>query len=378
MAASTYELLCDSVRNALGDTDVPGGDVFTNDEIRESFITAWDEMQGMMAADQIPAVKRIRYHKVPSYTLVLYPSQARITDLDTTILLEERAMGNSVNISGALQATFRQEFNAQTSVVVTHNLGTVNVTPIAYDGNGTVIPWSGTAGYVVTDLNTVTVTFTGSTTGAIVVNIGNGQQILVTTDGVHSLTGTPLIYISDVLGIDFINARWYADVISTTRLLLRGSIFSGVYESGGTISTSAEQFKEVYRRETLSQRDPDSRLGEYSWREDAFQFVGATADIEVRIAYFSDGSAPTTGSLVYDGIKNPLAVRTAAILAYKHSRGQNDGARLDREARGRDLDGHEGLYYLFLSQKVRELQEDALYRPVRSPDYWTEIYEPIS
>lgn len=81
-------------------------------------------------------------------------------------------LGTAGAACGANGGAFSQSFTGQTSVTVTHNLGTLNVTATAYDGSNVVIPWSATASYTVTSTNVVTVAFTGSTTGRIVVTTG--------------------------------------------------------------------------------------------------------------------------------------------------------------------------------------------------------------
>ncbi len=82
MAIETLETgLYPLVRQLLGDTDVAGGDLFTNSEIQPLFVSAWDELIGMMSQDQIPTAKRTAYHVVPAYTNVLFPSQMNILDL---------------------------------------------------------------------------------------------------------------------------------------------------------------------------------------------------------------------------------------------------------------------------------------------------------
>ena len=309
----TVESLFGTVRDLLGDTDIPGGDLFTNSEQGGALTTAWDDIVSMMAADQIPAMKRIWYHVVPANTTVLYPIQAGIEDLDSVVALDERPAGTSANISAMVA--------------------------------------------------------------------GTGNQIQVTTAAPHGLSGTPEVFISDLTYTDGLgaNGRWFATVIDASNLLLRGSIFpaTATYTSGGTVTTSTERFRPVTRVEELSQvQVGNTNLGTFCWREDAFQLNGATADVQVRITYLSDGSAPTTGSLIYDGIKNALAHRTAAILAYKHGRGQDDAARLDRDARGPELDGGGGYFFTFLQRKVRDLQKTPLYRPVRPPETLTDIYLP--
>jgi hypothetical protein len=316
MAVETFENdLCPLVRQLLGDTDVSGGDLFTNAEILPLFISAWDELIGMMTQDQIPAAKRTAYHILLANTNVLFPSQAKIIDLDSVESLDERTAIPSVNISAIAAA---------------------------------------------------------------------GASIQVTTSAPHLASAGIPLQVMDVSDIPTANGQWYPDIVDATNVVLRGSIFPVglTYVSGGSLQVAnTDRFKEVHRREQLPQRNPDTQLLEYSWEDDAFQFVGATLDVQLRIRYLSDGKAPVTvaaptGSLVYDGIKTPLAYRTAALLAYKHGRGQDDGIRLDKDARGEALDGHDGHYYRFLQKKIRELQKDRLQRPVEPPAHLTEIYYP--
>lgn len=303
------------VRHLLGDTDVAGGDLFTDGEIHPSFISAWDELISMMAADQIPAAKRIWYHILPAYTTILYPSQAGINDLDSLVRLRERTAVTQIAITACIS--------------------------------------------------------------------GTGGAIQITTASPHGFASNQLTQVMDLQGVRGANGQWYATVVDPSNLLLKGSMFPSdaayVASTGAVEPANANQFLPVHRREDLPQRDPDTALIEFAWREDNLQFIGATVDAQLEITYLSDGTAPSlTGSLIYDGIQNALAYRTAALLAYKHGRGQDDGARLDRDARGDDLDGHGGHYYTFLQRKIREMQKDRLQRPVEPPAHLTEIYYPTS
>ena len=314
MAVATYQGdLTPLVRNLLGDTDVSGGDLFTDTEIHPSFVSAWDELMSLMAADQIPTAKRIWYHILPAYTTILYPSQAGITDLDSLVNLRERPAVTQIGLTACAS--------------------------------------------------------------------GTGGAIQLTTATPHGFTTNQLTQVMDIGGVKGANGQWYVTVVDPSNLLLNGSIFPSdaayVANSGAVEPENTDQFIQVHRREELSQRDPDSRLLDFAWREDNFQFIGATSDVQLEITYLSDGTAPgTTGSLVYDGIQNALAYRTAALLAYKHGRGQDDGQRLDTDARGPELDGHGGHYYTFLQRKIREIQKDRLQRPVEPPAHLVEIYYP--
>jgi hypothetical protein len=79
---------------------------------------------------------------------------------------------------------------------------------------------------------------------------------------------------------------------------------------------SSEKFYPVTETDTLSQSAQSDRLREFEWREDKFNFIGATTNREIRLTYYVSGAcpgdAPPAQSLVIDGSKNFLAHATAA------------------------------------------------------------------
>jgi len=216
-------------------------------------------------------------------------------------------------------------------------------------------------------------------TSVLISNVADdGNGAIKVTATAHGLTNYQQAFVGDVEGVPEANGRWFVTVIDPDNFVLRGSAFNdeSEYVSGGTVVTSSDSWTEVIRVEELPDRDPSTQLSVYAWREDAFQFVGASQDVQLRITYLFNNEPPQSGSLVYSGILNPLATRTAALAAYGHNRGQGEADRLDIEARGRDRDGRDGLYYLFLSQKVRDMQKEPLQRPVDPPEHLADIYSP--
>jgi hypothetical protein len=97
---------------------------------------------------------------------------------------------------GASAPNYSQSFTSQTSVVLTHNLGTLNVTVECYDNSNVQVSYST---FTVTDLNDVTVTFVSPQTGRCVVNGYGGplysryavaftsQTSVTITNAVHNL-----------------------------------------------------------------------------------------------------------------------------------------------------------------------------------------------
>ncbi|MBZ5593220.1 MAG: hypothetical protein LAP39_13345 [Acidobacteriia bacterium] len=76
--------------------------------------------------------------------------------------------------AGASAPNYSLSFAAQTSVTMTHNLGTSNVVVGCYDASNNEVSY---ATFTVTDLNHVTVTFFTPQTGRCVVNGFGGQAI---------------------------------------------------------------------------------------------------------------------------------------------------------------------------------------------------------
>lgn len=81
---------------------------------------------------------------------------------------------NTWTPAGASAPNYSQTFTAQTSVVLTHNLGTSNVVVECYDASNIEVLYSTIA---ISNLNTVTVTFFAPQTGRCVVNGFGGQAV---------------------------------------------------------------------------------------------------------------------------------------------------------------------------------------------------------
>lgn len=102
---------------------------------------------------------------------------------------------------GPGNGSYTQSFTTQTSVVLTHALGTKNVLVSCYDGSDNYIEWNT---LVTTSTSAATVTFTGSQTGRCTVTIGGSgakysttftSQTTVTVTGVTHNIGSPDIHV---------------------------------------------------------------------------------------------------------------------------------------------------------------------------------------
>lgn len=72
--------------------------------------------------------------------------------------------------------------------------------------------------------------------GGAITAASNSAPIVITTSGLHGLTGTEIVYIEGVLGNTAANGFWNISVTSTTTFVLVGSSGNGAYVSGGTVN----------------------------------------------------------------------------------------------------------------------------------------------
>jgi len=137
---------------------------------------------------------------------------------------------------------------------------------------------------------------------------------------------------------------------------------------------SSEEYTGVVPVTQLSQRPADSALREFKWRADAWFFVGATQNIDLRITYYLSGKAPSTGSTGFDNCLNFLAYRTAAIAGPPLGFDLGLARSYDVEARGPGLDGSAGHIFKLLQPMVRSKQK----MPLQLPAYDEYAGEPLS
>jgi hypothetical protein len=146
--------------------------------------------------------------------------------------------------------------------------------------------------------------------------VGGLTTIQVNTSSPHGLTGTPEVFASGVGGVPAANGRWFADVVNPTTINLRGSIFSGSYTSGGTISSSSEKFVPMTEVEAiLAGNTLSGTLGTWAWQDQALHFIGATAARQLWIPYLNSGAPPPSGNIGIDDARDFLAYATAAYAA---------------------------------------------------------------
>lgn len=83
-------------------------------------------------------------------------------------------------------------------------------------------------------------------------------------------------------------------------------------------SGSGDKYIPIQMVDVLPQRDPSDKLRQYTFRGGKFQFVAASADVELRAHYFSSGNygeADKDAVIAVDDCRNFLAAATAAKAA---------------------------------------------------------------
>jgi len=255
------ENVYDAVRGIMGDTQVPGGEIYTDTLLQTHYQAAYSEMYRAAQSAQYPLVRRESYYNLPANTGYLNPATAFIYNLGQPESVEARINVTAWSVSSFSPTTPGLGFATLTTSIPT----TLN------SGNQAVL--YGLAG-VSDDANdqwTVTVT--------------NPSTIVL--NGCASIAvGTP---------------------VTTTAVL----------------SSSAEQFNALTPVERLSWEDvaPVDRPLFYAWEGNVFRFPPCSGIVQLRIVYSLSGNAPTiiTQPVGVDDCLGFLSYRTASLAALSRS-----------------------------------------------------------
>lgn len=260
MAQCTVQNVFDDVRGLLRDTQVVGGEVYTNSFLvgtqgsgvagsgslfGEPYRTMFSRLMGSSLIT--PTV----YVVLPANTTVLIPSVVNIVDFGAPEMIEERPAPTGIPISS-------------------------------------------------TDTST---------------------PIVVTTAAAHGLTGTAEGTIGAVSGSSAPWGNWFITVTGPTTFTLNGSASDGLAGTGGAFYPENNQsFTEVFPADFLGALDgsPQQTLGNYVWQNNKLTFRGATGNVELRICYYASGTAPVNPNYVIqiDDCRDFLAAATASAAAF--------------------------------------------------------------
>jgi hypothetical protein len=158
------------------------------------------------------------------------------------------------------------------------------------------------------------------------------SPITVTTASAHGKPVGSRVLIYGVQGQAGANGEYYLTAVpAATQATLGGSVSEAAWTSGGTMMWAAEQFMDLDYRDNLEEREPSVMLQNYEWSGDAFRFIPSTEDRQLRISYFTTGTAPSTGSLLVDDCLNAIGYGAAAAVGKID--GLSESADWDQEAK---------------------------------------------
>lgn len=132
----TFQNVCDDARGLLNDTDVTGGEIFTNTGLQTHRERAYRELFDVMAQVQTPRIERVIYWIVPANSTLVSPvGTIGMKDFSEPILLEERNSLTTVAISSTGTSS-----PIQVTTPTPHGLG--NNQEVTIMGvQGTTAPW---------------------------------------------------------------------------------------------------------------------------------------------------------------------------------------------------------------------------------------------
>ena len=260
MAECTVQNCLDDVRSMLGDTQVVGGEVFTNNFLLGTVGSGvagsgsyFGEPYRTMFSKITGASKRVQPNwmvTLPSLTSYLIPVAYGILDFSEPEYIEERAAGTAIAIAS-------------------------------------------------TDTST---------------------PINVTTSAPHGLTTGAQGAISQVSGSFAPWGDWFVTVTGANTFSLNGSASDGVAGTGGFFYVeNLLPFTEVVPTDYVATLDgsPNTTLGNYLWANNRLQFRGSSVATQLRITYYASGSAPTNPNytIPIDNCRDFLSTATAANAA---------------------------------------------------------------
>jgi hypothetical protein len=326
MAIPIYTDFTRDFRTHLGDTEVAAGQVWTDASGKcDPYLQqAFSELYKGMEAGGLKNITRTLYGNLPAYTSYIKPSTLGATNLSEPSIkpLWERSSAGSVAITGAAP----------------------NV----------------------------------ATPGA--------PYVRITAAG-HGFTTGQMVLIFGIVGLtDDVNDQWSIVVQGADTFDLMGCTATGTYSSGGTATSSAQDWAEVVSVPQITDfpQSPGSSLGCYAWINGAFRVPPCTSVRQVKMVFYLSASAPTnatpTASLGFDDCLGFLAYRAAALATLDKVGATEKFKQLNQIALGPTEQHGDlgGLYGLLIRSKDRSAQRNPIvvrgFREPRRSAGWTNRY----
>ena len=315
-----------AMRTHLGDTEVAAGQVWTDASGKcDPYLQqAYGELFKGMESGGLKNITRTLYGNVPAYTSYINPATFGATNFSAPCEkpLYERDSAGSVSITGAAPNTS---------------------TP--------------------------------------------GQPYVRITAAGHGFADGQMVLIFGVVGLsDDVNDQWAVKVFSVTQFDLMGCTATGTYSSGGTATSSTQDWSEL---SPLAQIDsypqaPGGSLSKYAWIGNAFRVYPATTIRQIKMIFYLSGQAPTyatpTASFGFDDCLGYIAYRGAALAVLDRVGANGKFQSLNRIALGptEQFSDWGGLYGQLMRGKVRSAARNPIvlagFRNARRNTGWTQRY----
>lgn len=243
----------DLARKLLGDTEVSGGQVFTNTYLEDAVQAAYAELFRILTSFENPAIQGKMFANLPANQNFLDPADVGVTNFGEPIEVRERGSATTSNIAGVTPAT--------------GGGCRININSHPFD------------------------------TGDVVVVIG------------------PVGGISDDIMDEWSITKVDANNFDLNGCTSTGTYTSGGKVSKSTEDWS-RPIRPVDDLISFGQ-DTVSRIDVYSWYRDKFRFIPTDTERQIRVKYTPSGKAPTgdSDSLFFDDSKEFLAYAAAAVAA---------------------------------------------------------------
>ncbi len=313
-------------RSHLGDTEVAGGQVWTDASGKcDGYLQqAYSELYKGFEGESLTNIKRTLYGNIPAFTSYIKPATLGAVSVSepTQHPLWERDSAGSVAITGAVP----------------------NV----------------------------------ATPGAPFVRI---------TAASHGFTDGKMVLVFGIVGLsDDVNDQWSVSVVDANTFDLMGCTATGTYSSGGVATSSMQNWAEVPSVPEILDfpQSPAASLSCYAWINGVFRVSPATTIRQVKMEFYLSAKAPTnatsTASLGFDDCLGFLAYRAAALATLDRAGATNKFRQLNQTALGateqhRDLGG---LYGMLIRSKDRSAARNPIivrgYRESRRNAGWINRY----
>jgi len=289
MPYPTAEECCDRARAILGDHDVAGGDIYTNDKLLPHIQQAAEDLWLSLTNIQAPAILRIRYFILRANTV-------------------------SLDIAGAVSsmATLMPDLAEPVALYDRAELTEYTITAAAAVATGVQVTTSAAHGRATGDRLTL---------GGMVNSDGKAMG----GDGYYGIT-----------------------VVDSTQFVALGAYMriAGTYSSGGVALYSANRFRPMKK---VGRLDPGrigaAALETWAWNEDRLTFPGSDVARQIRCVYRAGVTAPAemTDIIAVNNSKGFIGTLAAAYATRVRMPGISSALR--QEALGRTLqrDGSGGM-----------------------------------